>query len=85
MNDYRYTQLEELNTKIAETEALIEDPSLAELAKEELVLLQEQKSAIEKSLEESQEKNSADDLDSRNVILEIKGAAGGDEAKKLGR
>ena len=81
MNDYRYTQLEELNTKIAETEALIEDPSLAELAKEELVLLQEQKSAIEKSLEESQEKNSADDLDSRNVILEIKGAAGGDEAK----
>lgn len=81
MNDYRYVQLEELNAKIMETEALLQDPSLAELAQEELQNLHQQKEAIEESLKESQEKNSADDLDNRNVILEIKGAAGGDEAK----
>ncbi len=81
MNDYRYVQLEELNAKIAETETFLQDPSLAELAQEELQSLHQQKEAIEESLKESQEKNSTDDLDNRNVILEIKGAAGGDEAK----
>ncbi|HVZ58453.1 MAG TPA: PCRF domain-containing protein [Patescibacteria group bacterium] len=80
MQDYRYIQLEELDKKIAETQALMNDPALQELAQEELATLQMQKQAIEDSLKQSQENNSADDLDTRNVILEVKGAAGGDEA-----
>lgn len=80
MNDYRYIQLEELAQKIAETEALMADPALQELAQEELSSLHLQKQAIEDSLKQSQENSKSDDLDTRNVLLEIKGAAGGDEA-----
>ncbi len=80
MNDYRYVQLEEIQKKIEETELLLEDPTLSDLAKEELVGLHAQKTALEESLKQSQKNNSEDDLDARNVILEVKGAAGGDEA-----
>lgn len=80
MNDYRYTQLEELQGKITEVTELLQDPTLAPLAKEELTVLEEQKKAIEESLAQSQQDTSGSDLDNRNVILEIKGAAGGDEA-----
>ncbi len=80
MNDYRYTQLKEIEKKIEETKTLLQDPSLAELAKEELYSLEIQKKAIEESLKHSQEEERSDDLDNRNVILEVKGAAGGDEA-----
>lgn len=81
MNDYRYVQLAELEKKIAETQELLADPSLAPLAQEEIASLTTQKQAIEETLQASQEAESSDDLDNRNVLLEIKGAAGGDEAK----
>lgn len=80
MNDYRYTQLQELESKIDETKQLLEDPSMAELAQEELTNLQAEKAALEESLHASQSKNQ-DNFDERNIILEVKGAAGGDEAK----
>lgn len=80
MNDYRYTQLQEIEAKINEAMKLMEDPEMAELAKEELKELEDQKRTLEESLQESNSSNEGD-LDSRNVILEIKGAAGGDEAK----
>lgn len=80
MYDYRLTQIEDLDKKITEAKELLADPSLQELVAEELKTLEQQKLEIEASLAESQE--SADDsLDERNVILEVKGAAGGDEAK----
>lgn len=79
MYDYRVTQLEELEQKIAETRALLNDPSFVDLANEELVSLEAQKNEIEESINASKE--NGDDLDQRNVILEVKGAAGGDEAK----
>lgn len=81
MNDYRYVQLTELEKKIAETQELLADPSLAQLAQEELTSLTQQKQAIEETLKASAQETSDDDLDNRNVLLEIKGAAGGDEAK----
>lgn len=80
MNDYRYIQLEELKTKIEETKLLLEDPSMAELAEEEMRALEAEKIALEESLEASKAKNQ-DNFDERNIILEVKGAAGGDEAK----
>lgn len=80
MNDYRFTQLAELEEKITQTQALLTDPTLEELAKEELYDLEVQKQAIEETLKASLQTNVSDDLDTRNVLIEVKGAAGGDEA-----
>lgn len=86
MNNYLAYQLAELEKKIEETKSLLEDTSLKELAEKELAELEEQKRNIEESLKKDQEETS---LDERNTILEIKGAAGGEEAKiwadELGR
>jgi peptide chain release factor 1 len=81
MNDYRYSQLEELDKKIAETQEFLSDPALSPLAQEELASLALQKKAIEDTMQATEETDSDDNLDNRNVLLEIKGAAGGDEAK----
>lgn len=80
MHDYRFTQLAEIEKKLEETRLLLSDPALSALAQEEITSLEIQKKELEDSLVASQE-NSGDDLDERNVILEVKGAAGGDEAK----
>ncbi|HSA83295.1 MAG TPA: PCRF domain-containing protein, partial [Patescibacteria group bacterium] len=80
MSDYRYTQIEELEQKIEETRALLEDPSMAELAREEITKLESEKQSLEDGIRESVEKR-ADNLDERNILVEVKGAAGGDEAK----
>lgn len=78
--DYRYTQIEELTRKIEETKHLLEDPAMAELAKAEIEQLEAEKKALEESIHSSQEKR-AESFDDRNILLEVKGAAGGDEAK----
>lgn len=75
--DYRKVQLAELNKKIEETKSLLSDPTLAEMAQSELVELEKQK--IE--LEATYKQESNDSLDSHNIILEVKGATGGEEAK----
>ncbi|MEK7573035.1 MAG: PCRF domain-containing protein [Patescibacteria group bacterium] len=82
MDDYRKVQLEELTRKIEETKFLLSDPSMADLASEEVKELEAQKQALEEEL--SQNSNDSEDLDYRNVIIEVKGAAGGDEAKIWG-
>ncbi len=80
MNDYRLTQIQELENKIDEAKALLSDPSMAELARDEIRDLEEQKKVIEDSISTSNLKNE-EDFDTKNILLEIKGAAGGDEAK----
>lgn len=80
MQDYRYVQIEELDKKIEEVRTLLQDPAMAELAQEEISMLEVQKQSLLDSIKQSNENNQHDDLDNRNVILEIKGAAGGDEA-----
>ncbi len=75
--DYRKVQLLELDKKIEETKSLLLDPSLSELAKSELAELEKQKQEIESTLKDE----SNDSLDSHNIILEVKGATGGEEAK----
>lgn len=84
--DYRYTQIEELNKQIEEAKLLLSDPSMSELVTQELQSLESQKKALEESINASSSGTEDDenDLDTRNVILEIKGAAGGDEAKLWG-
>lgn len=81
MSDYRYIQLQDLEQKIEETRLLMSDPEMAELATMELTELENQKKALEESLQISGSANNESDLDTRNAILEVKGAAGGDEAK----
>ncbi|MBI2034324.1 MAG: PCRF domain-containing protein [Candidatus Levybacteria bacterium] len=80
MNDYRFTQIQELERKIEETKSLLSDPSLAQMAQEEIARLEEEKRTIEATMKDETTTNQ-DDLDTRNIILEVKGAAGGDEAK----
>ncbi len=81
MQDYRLIQLEEISRKIEETKTLLNDSEMAELAKNELSELEKQKEALELSLNMGKEEENEDDFNSRNVILELKGAAGGEEAK----
>ena len=78
MNDYRLVLIADLEKKIGETKVLLEDPGLVEMAKTEIADLETQKKAIEDTMKPEEDEES---LDERNVILEVKGAAGGDEAK----
>jgi peptide chain release factor 1 len=80
MNDYRYTQIQELEQKIEETRQLLGDPAMSDLAKEEIAVLETQKKELEESIEASNKKDQ-DNYDNRNIMLEVSGAAGGDEAK----
>ncbi len=82
--DYRETQLSELDKKIEETKSLLSDPSLAEMAKAEIADLEKQKTEIEATFQTNKEEAN-DSLDTRNVIIEVSGAAGGEEAKIWGQ
>lgn len=83
--DYLKQQLEEINTQIEENKILLSDPELAPLAKVEIQDLEKQKQELEQSaytpMEKESEDNSAVESINPNVaILEIRAAAGGDEA-----
>lgn len=81
--DYLKPQIEELDRRIAEAEKLKADPSMVELANEEIKKLEEEKSFLivpqAQPIEPGEDK-----YDRRNIILEIRGAAGGEEAKLWG-
>src|SRR3989338_290374 len=79
MYDYRKVQIQELTQKIEDTRSLLSDPSMKELAEKEIATFEEQKRVLEEAV--NKEAESGDSLDDRNAILEIKGAAGGEEAK----
>jgi peptide chain release factor 1 len=81
MNDYRQFQIEELDRKIEETKTLLSDPSMSSLAAEEIKNLEQQKQDILSTLQQqAPTKQSEEGLNQRNVILEVSGAAGGEEA-----
>ena len=82
--DYREIQLQELDKKIEDTKTLLEDPSLAEMAKNEIEDLEKQKTEILATMTKNEEETN-DSLDTRNVIVEVSGAAGGEEAKLWGQ
>jgi peptide chain release factor 1 len=85
MDDYRQVQLNDLDKKIEETKSLLSDPEMAELAKTEIDNLEQQKQEILKTYEAEKETADNSSLDERNVILEVSGAAGGEEAKLWGQ
>jgi len=80
MNDYRLIQVQELEQKIEETKPLLEDPAMADLARAEIENLEAQKLELEEGIKASSQKVE-ETFDDRNIILEVKGATGGDEAK----
>ena len=63
---------------IEESREMLKDPELGEIAREELQLLETSKIELEKKLEVLLIPK--DPNDGKNVIVEIRGAAGGDEA-----
>lgn len=78
----------ELDKKIAEAQALVGDPDMGTLASEEIAKLKAEKDALLQAVQATNdmrqttnESTSSNELDFRNAILEIKGAAGGDESK----
>lgn len=83
MDDYRLVQLAQLNKKIEETKLLLADPDLIDLATQELSQLETERMHLEESLKQGNKPE--DSLDERNIIFEIKGAAGGDEANLWGQ
>ena len=78
MEDYRYTQIAQLEQKIEETKALLDDADMAPMALEEIARLEQEKAAIEETMKPEPIE---DTLNQRNAILEVNGAAGGEEAK----
>ena len=85
-NNYIQDQIKIIEIRIKETEALLSDPEMANLAKAEIDDLKKQKEALEQSSNgtttyASAETKPGDTLSHRNAIVEVKGAAGGDEAK----
>lgn len=81
MDDYRIALIEALDKKIEDTSLLLTDPDLKEMAEFELLELEKQKDQIMGNYESSENESSQDSLDERNIILQVSGAAGGEEAK----
>lgn len=73
-----YRKYKKVLTDQEEAKEMIKDPELGEIAREELASLTEEKIKLEKELELLLIPK--DPNDGKNVIVEIRGAAGGDEA-----
>ena len=73
-----YKKYKKVLESIVDTKEILNDDELKEIAKDELKSLEEEKENIEKNLEVLLIPK--DPNDSKNVIMEIRGAAGGDEA-----
>jgi peptide chain release factor 1 len=85
-NPYQY-QLDEIARKIAENQQLLADPEFAELAKQEIAGLEEEKKMLESASQTfssggSGTEETADEF--VNCIMEVRQGAGGDEAKIWG-
>ena len=73
-----YKRYKEVLKNLEEAKELVNDPEMAELAKEDINSLETEKEELEKQIEV--ELIPKDPNDDKNIIVEIRGAAGGDEA-----
>lgn len=80
MSDYLKQQIADLETQIAEAEKLLADPDMAELVSDEITKLKEQKLALENALNPKEDDLNDMQIAGNSAILEIRAAAGGDEA-----
>ena len=72
-----YQEYKKVLNEIDEAKELVKDPELGEFAKEELVILEAKKIKMDSEFEILLLPK--DPNDSKNIIMEIRGAAGGDE------
>ncbi len=72
-----YQEYKKVLNEIDEAKELVKDPELGEFAKEELVILEAKKVSMDSEFEILLLPK--DPNDSKNIIMEIRGAAGGDE------
>ena len=73
-----YKEYKVVLNNIEDDKELLKDPDLKDIAKDELSMLEEQKVVLEQKLEVLLLPK--DENDGKNIIMEIRGAAGGDEA-----
>ncbi len=73
----KYLKYQQIDLEISGAKEMINDPELSQLASDEIEKLQEQKREITKELELLLIPK--DEHDDKNIIMEIRGAAGGDE------
>ena len=74
----KYKQYKKTINDLEEANKLLNDKEMAELAKEDIAFLEEEKENLQKELEILLLPK--DPNDDKNIIVEIRGAAGGDEA-----
>src|SRR3990172_3878384 len=80
--DYLESQIQDIKAKIEINEKLLADPDLASLASEEINALKIQLSALESAAKSaSGETGATTDLSFSPATIEIRAAAGGDEAQ----
>jgi peptide chain release factor 1 len=84
--DYLTSTISDLDDKISQAKHLLGDPELQETAKAEIVRLEKERSdiLISTNYQLPTTNSPTDPYDNRNIILEIRGAAGGEEAKIWG-
>ncbi len=85
MDDYLKQQITDIDTRIEEIKPLLDDPEMAALAKAEIEDLEKQKQELTDSAstpmsDSDSEEYEDDDINPNIAILEIRSAAGGDEA-----
>ena len=74
----KYREYKKIKQNMDEAEEMMSDPEMKEMAAEELINLEPEKENLYKELEILLVPK--DENDGKNVIMEIRGAAGGDEA-----
>ena len=81
-NPYIVSEITRIEKEINANEALINDPDLGALAKQEVDKLQKQLESLQTSQIPKEEKNEdSENFNDSPAIVEIRGAAGGDESK----
>jgi len=73
-------ELGRINEEIAETKKMAEDEGMADLVAEEVDTLKEQKDALSQQLTSMVKKAQKEDQFPNQIVLEVRAAAGGDEA-----
>lgn len=85
MQDYLKTQIEALDQRITEAQKLLTDAELGSLAKEEITRLEDEKQQLLQAaspINSSQKTaDTGEDLNQKNILMEIRPGVGGEEAK----
>jgi len=88
--EYLKSAISELDKKIEETKSLLSDPELKPIAEDEIKRLETEKDTLLNSTVNREPDSTVNPSDpdsawnNRNIIIEIRGAAGGEEAKLWG-